>query len=64
VCVKATDNPKQHGFYVITLKDRSKQDDRLKGGIVRKVAVDKTRSSLEKVLASTKQKLEAQPISF
>ena len=32
----------------------------LKGGIVRKVAVDKTRSSLEKALASIKQKLESQ----
>jgi hypothetical protein len=31
-----------------------------KGGIVRKVAVDKTRSSLEKALASIKQKLESQ----
>jgi hypothetical protein len=31
-----------------------------KGGIVRKVAVDKTRSSLEKGLAAIKQKLESQ----
>jgi hypothetical protein len=30
-----------------------------KGGIVRKVAVDKTRSSLEKALLSIKQQLEA-----
>jgi hypothetical protein len=30
-----------------------------KGGIVRKVAVDKTRSSLEKALAVYKQQLEA-----
>ncbi len=61
VCVKATDNPKQHGFYVITLKGSQQAGlTGFKGGIVRKVAVDKTRSSLEKVLASTKQKLEAQ----
>jgi len=32
----------------------------LKGGIVRKVAVDKTRSSTERALASLKQKLESQ----
>jgi len=61
VCVKATDNPKQHGFYVITLKGSQQAGlTGFKGGIVRKVAVDKTRSSLEKVLESTKQKLEAQ----
>jgi len=33
----------------------------LKGSIVRKVAVGKTRSSLEQALVSIKQKLEAQP---
>jgi len=32
----------------------------LKGGIVRKVAVDKTRSSTERALASLKEKLESQ----
>jgi hypothetical protein len=59
VCVKGTDSPNQRGFYLITLKG-SKQAGLtgLKGGIVRKVAVDKTRSSLERALASTKQKLE------
>jgi hypothetical protein len=61
VCVRATDNPKQNGFYLITLKGSQQAGlTGFKGGIVRKVAVDKTRSSLEKVLASTKQKLEAQ----
>ena len=59
VCVKGTDSPNQRGFYLITLKG-SKQAGLtgLKGGIVRKVAVDKTRSSLERLLASTKEKLE------
>jgi hypothetical protein len=61
VCVKATDSPDQHGFYLITLKGSQQAGlTGFKGGIVRKVAVDKTRSSLEKVLASTKQKLENQ----
>jgi len=32
----------------------------LKGSIVRKVAVDKTRSSLERALATIKQNLEAE----
>jgi hypothetical protein len=32
----------------------------LKGSIVRKVAVDKTRSSLERVLVTIKEKLESQ----
>jgi hypothetical protein len=61
VCVRATDGPSERGFYLITLKG-SKQAGLtgLKGGIVRKVAVDRTRSSLERTLASVKKKLEAQ----
>lgn len=57
VCAK---DPQRPGFYLITLKG-SKQAGLtgFKGGIVRKVAVDKTRSSLEKVLVSVKQKLES-----
>lgn len=61
VCVKATDSPNQRGFYLITLKGSQQAGlTGLKGGIVRKVAVDKTRSSLERALAATKQKLEVQ----
>jgi len=58
VCVK---DPQRSGFYIITVKG-SKQAGLtgLKGSIVRKVAVDKTRSSLERVLVTIKQKLEAQ----
>jgi len=58
VCVKDAQRP---GFYIITVKG-SKQAGLtgLKGGIVRKVAVDKTRSSLERVLVAIKQKLESQ----
>jgi hypothetical protein len=57
VCVKDAQRP---GFYLITLKG-SKQAGLtgLKGSIVRKVAVDKTRSSLERVLVTIKQKLES-----
>jgi hypothetical protein len=48
------------GMYVITLKGSSQAGlTGLKGGIVRKVAVDRTRSSLEKALETIKQKLES-----
>jgi len=61
VCVRPTDAPRQHGFYLITLKGSQQAGlTGFKGGIVRKVAVDKTRSSLERALASIKQKLESQ----
>ena len=54
------DNPQGPGFYLITLKG-SKQAGLtgLKGGIVRKVAVDRTRSSLEQALETIKQRLES-----
>jgi hypothetical protein len=59
VCLKDTANPDRPGFFLITLKSSQQAGlTGLKGGIVRKVAVDKTRSSLERALASIKQKLE------
>src|SRR5208283_4849522 len=58
VCVKDTQRP---GFYIITVKGSTQAGlTGLKGSIVRKVAVDKTRSSLERVLVAIKQKLESQ----
>jgi hypothetical protein len=61
VCVKDTDRPSQRGFYLITLKGSQQAGlTGFKGGIVRKVAVDKTRSSLERALVTIKQKLETQ----
>ena len=61
VCVKQDEHPANPGFYLITMKGSQQAGlTGLKGGIVRKVAVDKTRSSLEKALASIKQKLESQ----
>ena len=58
VCVRDQENP-DRGFYVITLKGSQQAGlTGLKGGIVRKVAVDKTRSSLERALGAIKQKLE------
>lgn len=62
ITICANGSPDEHGFYLITLKGSQQAGlTGLKGGIVRKVAVDKTRSSLEKALASIKQKLESQP---
>jgi len=62
VCVRDTQRPNQVGFYLITMKGSQQAGlTGLKGSIVRKVAVGKTRSSLEQALVSIKQKLEAQP---
>jgi hypothetical protein len=60
VCVPDEENQKLPGIYLITLKGSQQAGlTGLKGSIVRKVAVDKTRSSLEKALEAIKQKLEA-----
>ena len=59
VCVQDHERP---GIYLITLKGSQQAGlTGLKGGIVRKVAVDKTRSSLERGLAAIKRNLEGQP---
>lgn len=56
VCVQ----DQRQGFYLITVKGSQQAGlTGFKGGIVRKVAVDKTRSSLERALAAIKQELEA-----
>jgi hypothetical protein len=61
VCLRDNDPANKDGFYLITVKG-SKQAGLtgFKGSILRKVAVDKTRSSLQKALTSIKQKLEGQ----
>lgn len=59
VCVKDASRPKETGFFLLTLKgSRQAGLTGLKGGIVRKVAVDKSRSSTEHALVALKQKLE------
>jgi hypothetical protein len=61
VCVRDQENPEHTGFYLITVKGSQQAGlTGLKGGIVRKVAVDRTRSSLERALGAIKQKLESQ----
>jgi hypothetical protein len=60
VCVRDQDNPERPEFYLITLKGSQQAGlTGLKGGIVRKVAVDRTRSSLQRALEAIKQKLES-----
>ena len=60
VCVIDAERPNPAGFYIITLKG-SKQAGLtgFKGSILRKVAVGKTRSALERSLVAIKQKLES-----
>jgi hypothetical protein len=59
VCVRDS-AVERNGFYLITIKGSQQAGlTGLKGGIVRKVAVDKTRSSLQKALGVYKQQLEA-----
>ena len=59
VCVRDPDTAKENGFYLITIKGSQQAGlTGLKGSIVRKVAVDKTRASLERALISIKQRLE------
>ena len=58
VCVKGAN---RNGFFLITVKGSQQAGlTGFKGSIVRKVAVDKTRSSLQRALAAYKQKLEGQ----
>jgi HEPN domain-containing protein len=62
VCIKDSARPSERGFYLITAKASQQAGlTGLKGSIVRKVAVGKTRSSLEETLTAIKQKLEAAP---
>jgi len=59
ICIRDHED-KQPGFFLITLKGSQQAGlTGFKGGIVRKVAVDKTRSSLERALAAMKVSLES-----
>lgn len=60
VCARDAARPNERGFYLITVKaSRQAGLTGFKGGIVRKVAVGRTRSSLEHSLTVIKQRLEA-----
>jgi hypothetical protein len=59
-CVPDPDNPKQPGFYLVKAMGSEQVGlTGIKGSIVRKVAVGRTASSLEKSLAAIKNILEA-----
>jgi hypothetical protein len=59
VCVSDPSKPGRGGFYLMTLKS-SEQDGLtgMKGSLLRKIVVDKTRSSLEKALETIKRAVE------
>jgi hypothetical protein len=59
VCVDDGAASAPHGFYLLTLKGSQQEGlTGVKGSILRKVVVDKTRSSLESALASIKSSVE------
>jgi hypothetical protein len=59
VCVDDGAAVTPHGFYLLTLKGSEQEGlTGAKGSILRKVVVDKTRSSLESALASIKRSVE------
>ena len=59
ICIRDPEHSNAPGIYLITLKGSQQAGlTGFKGGIVRKVAVDKTRSSLEHALDAIKQRLE------
>jgi hypothetical protein len=59
VCVDDGATVAPHGFYLLTLKGSEQEGlTGVKGSILRKVVVDRTRSSLESALASIKRSVE------
>ena len=59
VCVDDGATVAPHGFYLLTVKGSEQEGlTGVKGSMLRKVVVDKTRSSLESALASIKRSLE------
>jgi hypothetical protein len=59
VCVDDGAGSTPHGFYLLTLKGSQQEGlTGVKGSILRKVVVNKTRSSLESALASIKRSVE------
>src|SRR5690348_15284073 len=58
-CVQRSNASAEDGFYLITIKaSRQAGLTGVKGGLLRTIAVDKTRSSLEKALNSIRENLE------
>jgi hypothetical protein len=61
VCVRNSDNPKQPGFYLIkALGSEQAGLTGAKGSIVRKAAVSRAVSNLEKALAAIRDTIQSQ----
>jgi hypothetical protein len=61
-CISDSTKSESRGFYLLTLKGSEQEGlTGFKGSVVRRVVVDKTRSSLESALASIKQAIEKTP---
>jgi hypothetical protein len=59
VCVAETGVPDSRGFYLLTVKGSEQEGlTGIKGSMLRKIVVDRTRSSLEGALASIKRTVE------
>jgi hypothetical protein len=59
VCVGDSVKSGRRGFYLLTLKGSEQEGlTGMKGSVLRKIVVDKTRSSLENALASIKSDIE------
>ena len=59
VCVDDMARPGPRGFYLLTLKGSEQEGlTGVKGSMLRKIVVDKTRSSLENALAAIKRTVE------
>jgi len=62
VCVEEPASAGRPGFYLLTLKGSEQEGlTGVKGSMLRKIVVDKTRSSLEKALAAIKDTIEKAP---
>jgi hypothetical protein len=62
VCLMDPARLEERGFYLITVKASQQAGLRgPKGSVLRKIAVSKTRASLERALTAIKQRLEAEP---
>jgi hypothetical protein len=62
VCVDDGATVAPHGFYLLTLKGSEQEGlTGVKGSILRKAVIDKTRSSLESALAAIKRSVESAP---
>jgi hypothetical protein len=60
-CVREIDRPSEKGFYPISLKGSTQQGlTGIRGSLLRRVVVRKTRSAQEKALSAIKRALEQQ----